>query len=57
VPLVHALKAYVRHNDAVAGPQSSLDSWWDGALRAVVAAKLDAIASPRTATAPGSKKE
>jgi hypothetical protein len=57
LPLVHALKAYDNHDDAVAGLQTALDSWWDGALRAVVAAKLDAIASPRTATAPGTQKE
>jgi len=52
LPLVHALKAHERHDDAVSGLQDALDAWWDGALRSVVAAKLDAIASPRTATAP-----
>jgi uncharacterized protein HemY len=52
LPLVHALKAYERHDAAVDGLQDALDSWWDESLRAVVAAKLDAIASPRTATAP-----
>jgi hypothetical protein len=57
LPLVHALKAHERHDDAVAGLQTALDSWWDGALRAVVAAKFDAIASPRTATAPDAEKE
>jgi hypothetical protein len=50
LPLVHALKAHERHDDAVSGLQDALDAWWDGALRGVVAAKLDAIASPRTAT-------
>ena len=53
MPLVHALKAHERHEDAVVGLQAALDTWWDESLRAVVAAKLDAIASPRTATAPG----
>lgn len=57
VPLVHSLKAYEHHDDAVAGLQTALDSWWDGSLRAVVAAKLDAIASPRTAVAPDAHKE
>jgi hypothetical protein len=57
LPLVHALKAHEQHDDAVAGLQDALDAWWDGALRGVVAAKLDAIASPRTATAPGDQKE
>ena len=57
LPLVHALKAHEQHDDAVTGLQDSLDAWWDGSLRAVVAAKLDAIASPRTATAPDAKKE
>ena len=57
LPLVHALKAHEQHDDAVTGLQDSLDAWWDGALRGVVAAKLDAIASPRTATAPDAKKE
>lgn len=53
LPLVHSLKAHERHEDAVDGLQEALDSWWDGSLRTVVAAKLDAIASPRTAAAPG----
>jgi hypothetical protein len=57
LPLVHSLKAHENHDDAVAGLQTALDSWWDESLRAVVAAKLDAIASPRTATAPGTQKE
>ena len=57
LPLVHAIKAHEHHDDAVAGLQDALDAWWDGALRGVVAAKLDAIASPRTATAPGDQKE
>lgn len=57
LPLVHALKAHERHDDAVAGLQDALDAWWDASLRAVVAAKLDAIASPRTAAAAGSRKE
>ena len=57
LPLVHALKAHEQHNDAVDGFQSALDAWWEGSLRAVVAAKLDAIASPRTAVAPGAQKE
>ena len=57
LPLVHALKAHEQHDDAVTGLQDALDAWWDEALRAVVAAKLDAIASPRTATAPDAKKE
>jgi hypothetical protein len=54
---VHALKAHERHEDAMSGLQDALDAWWDGALRGVVAAKLDAIASPRTAVAPGDHKE
>ena len=57
LPLVHALKAHERHEDAVSGLQDALDAWWDGALRGVVAAKFDAIASPRTAAAPGDHKE
>jgi hypothetical protein len=57
LPLVHSLKAHKTHDDAVAGLQAALDTWWDGGLRAVVAAKFDAIASPRTATAPGDHKE
>ena len=57
LPLVHALKAHEQHDDAVAGLQDALDAWWDGALRGVVAAKLDAIASPRTAVAPAAQKE
>jgi len=57
LPLVHALEAYDCHDDAVAGLQTALDAWWDESLRAVVAAKLDAIASPRTATAPDAQKE
>jgi hypothetical protein len=57
LPLVHSLKAYEHHDDAVAGLQTALDSWWDESLRAFVAAKLDAIASPRTATAPDAQKE
>jgi hypothetical protein len=57
LPLVHSLKAYEHHDDAVAGLQTALDAWWDESLRAVVAAKLDAIASPRTATAPDAQKE
>ena len=55
LPLVHAIKAHERHDDAVSGLQDALDAWWDGALRGVVAAKLDAIASPRTATAPDAR--
>lgn len=57
LPLVHSLKSHDRHEDAVAGLQDSLDVWWDGSLRSMVAAKLDAIASPRTATAPGPRDE
>ena len=57
LPLVHSLKAHDRHEDAVAGLQDALDVWWDGSLRSMVAAKLDAIASPRTATAPGPRDE
>ena len=57
LPLVQSLKAHDRHEDAVAGLQDSLDVWWDGSLRSMVAAKLDAIASPRTATAPGHRDE
>jgi hypothetical protein len=57
LPLVHSLKAHERHEDAVAGLQDSLDVWWDGSLRPVVAAKLDAIASPRTANAGGPRDE
>ena len=57
LPLVHSLKSHERHEDAVAGLQDALDVWWDGALRPMVAAKLDAIASPRTATAPGPRDE
>jgi hypothetical protein len=53
VPLVHSLKAHERHDDAVAGLQDALDACWDGGLRSVAAAKLDAVASPRTAAAPG----
>jgi hypothetical protein len=57
LPLVHSLKAHERHEDAVAGLQDALDVWWDESLRPVVAAKLDAIASPRTATASGPREE
>lgn len=57
LPLVHAIKMHQRHEDAVAGLQDALDVWWDGALRSVVAAQLDAIASPRTATASGARDE
>jgi len=57
LPLVHELKAHEHHEDAVTGLQEALDSWWDESLRAVVAAKLDTIASPRTATAPGTPAE
>jgi hypothetical protein len=57
LPLVHAIKAHERHEDAVAGLQAALDSWWDDALRSVVAAKLNAVASPRTATAPEAHNE
>jgi hypothetical protein len=57
LPLVHSLKAHDRHEDAVAGLQDALDVWWDGALRPMVAAKLDAIASLRTATAPSHADE
>ena len=53
VPLVHSLKAHERHDDAVAGLQDALDACWDGGLRSVAAAKFDAVASPRTAAAPG----
>ena len=54
LPLVQSLKAHKTHDDAVAGLQAALDTWWDGGLRAVVAAKFDAIAAPRTAAAPDS---
>ena len=57
LPLVHALQAHASHEDAVDGLQSALDSWWDATLRAMVAAKLESIASPRTATAPDAHKE
>jgi hypothetical protein len=57
LPLVHSLQAHEQHSDAVDGFQPALDAWWEGSLRAVVAAKFDAIASPRTATAPGDQKE
>ena len=57
LPLVHALQAHPRHEDAVEGLQAALDCWWDASLRAMVAAKLDAIASPRTATAPDAHNE
>ena len=57
LPLVQSLKAHELHEDAVAGLQDALDAWWDGALRPLVAAKLDAIASTRTATAPAHRDE
>jgi hypothetical protein len=51
VPLVRSLRGHERPEDAVAGLQTALDAWWSGALRGIVAARLDAIATPRTATA------
>ena len=56
VPLVRAVQAHERRDDAVRGLQAALDAWWDGTLRGLVAARLDAIATPRTATAAGDKQ-
>lgn len=52
MPLVRAVQAHERREDAVRGLQAALDAWWDGGLRGLVAARLDAVATPRTAAAP-----
>jgi len=57
LPLVHALQAHERQEDAERGLQDALDAWWDGSLREVVAKRLAEIASPRTATLPEPRTE
>ena len=53
LPLLHGLQAHSNREDAVAGLQAALDVWWAEGLRALVAARLAAVATPRTAAAPG----
>jgi len=57
LPLVRAVQAHDRREDAVQSLQASLDVWWDAALRGIVAARFDAVATPRTAAAPGGRDE
>jgi hypothetical protein len=57
LPLVHSLRACDSYDTAVDGLQNSLDAWWDEALRKVVAARLHAVASPRTAAVPATQDE
>jgi len=55
LPLVRAVQAHERREDAVQELQAALDAWWDATLRGIVAARLDAVASPRTAAAPAGR--
>jgi hypothetical protein len=52
LPLVHDLQSHDTHEQALDALQAALDAWWEGGLRAIVAARLDAVATPRTAAAP-----
>ena len=52
LPLVRELRAHGTHDQAVDAMQSALDAWWETSLRRLVAARLDAIATPRTAASP-----
>jgi hypothetical protein len=52
VPLVREVRAHDTHDAAVDALQAALDAWWEEKLRSVVAARLDAVATPRTAIAP-----
>lgn len=49
MPLVERLRAFPTHQDAMVGLQQSLDAWWLSSLKDVVARRLAAIATPRTA--------
>lgn len=51
VPLVESLRGHENRDEAVTQLQQALDAWWSGSLRRIVAARLDAIATPRTAAA------
>jgi len=53
LPLVQQLRLHATHDAAVEALQDALDAWWEGGLRAFVAARLDAMARPRTAAAGG----
>jgi hypothetical protein len=52
LPLVRALRSHETPADAADVLQPALDAWWEQALRARVAAWLDAIVTPRTAASP-----
>lgn len=51
VPLVESLRGHDNRDEAATDLQQALDAWWSGSLRRIVAARLDAIATPRTAAA------
>jgi hypothetical protein len=57
LPLVRSLRTHPSHDDAVAGLQSALDACWEQGLKLLVSAQLDAVATPRTAVAPGATDE
>lgn len=57
VPLVERLRSFATHDDALVGLQQALDAWWQSSLKEVVARRLAAIASPRTASAPEGAEE
>jgi len=57
VPLVERLRSFATHDDALVGLQQALDAWWQSSLKDVVARRLAALATPRTATAPDGVEE
>jgi len=57
LPLVRSLRMHSCHDEAVAGLQAALDACWEQGLKTLVSAQLNAVASPRTAVAPGAGDE
>jgi hypothetical protein len=57
LPLVRSLRTHDCHDAAVAGLQAALDACWEQGLKSLVSAQLDAVASPRTAVAPGAGED